>query len=202
MQTTELFIFRHGETDWNREGRFQGHRDIPLNKEGIRQARNLVETMKRYMLDAIVTSDLLRAKATAEILNETLNLPFVVTPELRECTLGDSEGMPREKLIEKYGESAWQRWLSVKPEDHDFCFPNGESKAEHLLRLKNYLEKFCYLNSQYKRIGVSTHGGGVRRLIHSCENAPIDPVPLPNCVLYHVKFDHQSSKWIFLGRVD
>lgn len=202
MGTTDLFIFRHGETDWNREKRFQGHTNIPLNEEGIRQAKELVNRIRPCRAEVMLSSDLMRARVTAEIVNQELQLPLLLSQELRECALGDPEGLSRAELLENYGELSWQKWLSIRPEDLDFSFPNGESKRAHLHRLKSYLEGFCKKNPQYKRIGVSTHGGGLRRLVHSCDGAPADPVPLPNCVLYHIKFGHRSSKWVFLGRVE
>ena len=60
-----LFVFRHGETDWNREGRLQGHTDTPLNATGLAQAEALAEQLRRHRLEAVVSSDLLRARTTA-----------------------------------------------------------------------------------------------------------------------------------------
>jgi broad specificity phosphatase PhoE len=202
MRTTELYIFRHGETDWNREMRFQGQTDIPLNDEGLRQAKELADLIKDCALEAIVTSDLKRAMVTAEIVNAELGLPMTVSPALRECVLGDPEGHPRKHVLEKFGEEAWRRWASIKPEDADFCYPNGETGTNHLARVKNYLEEYCRANSGLTRIGVSTHGGSVRRLLHHCDGAPAYPIEIPNCVLYKALFEHQTSKWIFLGRIE
>jgi broad specificity phosphatase PhoE len=196
-RTTQLYLFRHGETDWNRERRFQGHTDIPLNNDGRRQAQTLIEELTPHPLDALVTSDLQRAKETAEIVNSYFNLPIEISKNLRECRLGDPEGMLREKIVEDYGAPQWNRWLSVDPADQDFGFPNGETKNDHLRRLLAFLEPYCKDNPQYQNIAVSTHGGSVRRLVHHCKGAPLDPIPLPNCALYQVTFAHETGEWTY-----
>ena len=65
-----LFVFRHGETDWNRDGRLQGHTDTLLNATGLAQAQALAERLRAHRLDAVVSSDLARAWTTAQILAE------------------------------------------------------------------------------------------------------------------------------------
>jgi probable phosphoglycerate mutase len=195
MVETRLFLFRHGETDWNRERRFQGHTDIPLNADGREQAKTLTLALSTLGLESILTSDLMRAKETAEIANATLRLPLQVARELRECKLGDPEGMLRDKIVEAYGAPMWDRWLSVNAEDQDFGFPNGETKNDHLRRLRIYLEAYCLAHPHFKKIGVSTHGGSVRRLVHHCAGAPHEAIPLPNCALYEVSFHHETRQW-------
>lgn len=202
MKETDLFIFRHGETDWNKERKLQGHTDIPLNAQGILQAQGLHELIRPFSLQGIVSSDLSRARATAELANRSAKAPLFLSPELRECHLGDVEGMPFDRLMELHGPDSWQRWLSIHPDDFNYAFPNGEAKDRHLDRLVRYLENFCLTNAHYQRLGVSTHGGCLRRLIHFCEGAPHEPVPLPNCALYRVKFLHEGSRWIYVGRIE
>ena len=197
----QIYLFRHGETDWNRERRFQGHTDIPLNDLGREQARALLESMRELKLQVILTSDLLRAKETAQILNAELKLPLIISSELRECRIGDPEGKLRESIIAEYGSLAWDRWLSVKAEDHEHGFPNGETKSDHLKRLIKFVEAYCKENPKHKRIAISTHGGSVRRLVHHCVNAPVEPIPLPNCALYEVSFNLESGSWVYVRSV-
>jgi len=81
---TELLLVRHGETDWNAAGRLQGHTDRPLSDHGREQARRLADELAGEDLEAIYASDLARARETAEIVGERLQLPVVLDPDLRE----------------------------------------------------------------------------------------------------------------------
>lgn len=200
-KSVDLYIFRHGETDWNRDLKYQGHTDIPLNKLGLEQAETLIPKMNLLNPEIFLSSDLIRAKRTAETANLDLRRAILESVELRECHLGDSEGMHRDKVLETFGADAVQRWSSVKPEDDDFSFPNGEKKSAHIKRLYTYLEKFMKDQPHYSRIAVSTHGGSVRRLIQHCENAPPEAAPLPNCVLYHIQFERSLGLWHFVGQI-
>src|SRR2546421_2092518 len=90
---TTLLLVRHGETDWNADGRLQGHTDRPLSDFGRRQARQLAEELANESLEAIYASDLARARETAEIVGKRLGLPVVLEPELREKDWGTGEGL-------------------------------------------------------------------------------------------------------------
>ena len=86
-----LFLFRHGETDWNRAGRLQGHTDTPLNATGLAQAEALTERLRPHGLDAVVSSDLARAWTTGQIVAEGLGIPLIREPGLREAQIGEAE---------------------------------------------------------------------------------------------------------------
>ncbi len=90
---TELLLARHGETDWNRERRWQGHADPPLNELGRAQARRLAEALAGEQLEAIYASDLRRAHETAEIVGARLGLPVTSDPDLREIDVGSWSGL-------------------------------------------------------------------------------------------------------------
>lgn len=193
----DIFIFRHGETDWNLERRLQGHTDIPLNQNGIEQARSLAELLAPFSPQVILSSDLSRAHETAKIVNRPLNVPMHITSALRECFVGQCEGMLRDEIAKLHGEDIWERWISMHPDDHDFNFPGGESKGQHLKRMTEFVEEFCLKNSHYQRIAVSTHGGSLRRFILNCEGAPQEQGPFPNCVLYKLSFEPTQRVWRF-----
>lgn len=198
MQLKDIFIFRHGETDWNRERRYQGHTDVPLNEEGRRQAESLRLKLERLKPEAIVSSDLTRALTTAHIANQTLQLPIHAYSHFRECHLGEAEGLHRDVMIEKFGADHMEKWASVHPQDLDFRFPNGESKFEMLSRMKKGVSEFFREFSHHRSIALSTHGGSLRALVHSCEGAPTQPIALHNCVLYHIQFDALTDQWFFV----
>lgn len=87
------FVFlRHGQTDWNRDGRLQGQTDVPLNDTGRRQARTAGRVLRDVPLCGVVHSPLGRARETAELAADQRGLGFEVAPELSECSFGDLEG--------------------------------------------------------------------------------------------------------------
>src|SRR5919205_4262120 len=90
---TTLLLVRHGETDWNADGRLQGQTDRPLSDFGRRQARQLAQELVDEELEAIYASDLARARETAEIIGERLGLAVVLDADLREKDWGTWEGL-------------------------------------------------------------------------------------------------------------
>lgn len=197
MSKIELFVFRHGETDWNRERRLQGHTDIPLNETGRSQARQLADRLHPHQPQVILTSDLSRAVETAEIANLHLGIPIHHTIHLRECRMGKPEGMLKEDVLTHFGPTSWDRWISPHEDDQDFMFEEGESKREHLMRMKLYLEDFIHQNAHLERIAVSTHGGSLYRLLQHCEGTPDKQAPMPNCALFKMSYDTQNRRWSF-----
>jgi probable phosphoglycerate mutase/uncharacterized phosphatase len=98
------FLFlRHGQTDWNLEGRFQGHTDIPLNATGLAQAHGAAERLARQPITAIVSSPLVRASKTAAIVAERLGLPLHIDPELMERSFGRYEGLVVKNVKKELG---------------------------------------------------------------------------------------------------
>lgn len=155
--TTYLYIFRHGQTDWNKQGLLQGHSDIPLNETGIAQAKALASKFSSIQIDHIYSSDLIRAKDTAKFVFNEREMFFY--PELREISCGDYEGVHRDHIGEDI--------IATILNNEEFKFPNGESKSAHFLRLKNILLKIHSLHAG-KKIAVSTHGGSMARILESC----------------------------------
>lgn len=95
----ELWIVRHGQTDWNVEGRYQGQTDIPLNQTGQQQAQQLAESLPALHFAAIYTSDLTRAHTTAKIIADRIGLSPIPDRRLREMSHGDWEGcLVRDKI--------------------------------------------------------------------------------------------------------
>jgi alpha-ribazole phosphatase len=101
---TRLILVRHGETDWNLLGRWQGQTDVPLNPNGQAQARRAAERLRGQPLEAIYTSDLRRARATAEALAEATGAPLVEEPRLREIHLGTWEGLLFDEIQQRDGD--------------------------------------------------------------------------------------------------
>ena len=193
--TVQLLIFRHGETDWNLNRKFQGHTNIPLNQKGKDQALSLQNKFSNMSFDACLCSDLDRAQETARIALANHQVPYLFSPALRETHLGDVEGQSQIQITEKYGEDILTKWRSVTREDLSMGFPNGETKQQHLDRLRLYLENTLIDNPHFRKVAVSTHGGAVVRLVHSAESAPLQAIVIPNCCLYELTFDRKEKKW-------
>jgi broad specificity phosphatase PhoE len=141
---TTLLLVRHGETDWNAEGRLQGQTDRPLSDFGRRQARQLADEMADEELEAIYSSDLSRARETAAIVAERLGLPVVLDPDLREKDWGSWEGL-----------------TSVERDRVEFV---GESTEEHRERILRALRRISERHPGDGRVLVVTHGGSMRRV--------------------------------------
>src|SRR3982751_4036515 len=100
MPSTDLILIRHGETDWNRELRFQGHIDVPLNDMGHEQARRLGWRRADEPVQQIVSSDLMRAQQTAAPAARQLGLEVLTSAGLREQHFGAVEGMRADEIRE------------------------------------------------------------------------------------------------------
>jgi broad specificity phosphatase PhoE len=106
IEMPRVLLIRHGETDWSRDGRWQGHVDVPLNATGHRQAADLAEALADRAPALIACSDLTRARETIKPLAERLGLEPVVEPGLREIDVGSWAGLSREEATERFPEGA------------------------------------------------------------------------------------------------
>jgi 2,3-bisphosphoglycerate-dependent phosphoglycerate mutase len=183
-----LFLFRHGETDWNRAGRLQGHTDTPLNPTGLAQAETLAERLRPHRLDAVVSSDLARAWTTARIVAEGLRVPLIAEPGLREANIGEAEGLYWPEVKSRFGETLTERWFT----DDDAAFPGGETGLETRTRGLAALRRLAH--HPYRRIGVSTHGAMVRQLMKHALPPGSPPAKTRNTVLYVLRYDPTADR--------
>ncbi len=121
-----LWLVRHGQTDWNVEGRYQGQADLPLNETGRQQARDLAGRLHSEPFAAVISSDLQRARETAEILAAPAGMAVIQEPRLREIALGDWEG----KLFRWIQQTCPAEVEARRQQPLDFCPPNGESARQ------------------------------------------------------------------------
>jgi 2,3-bisphosphoglycerate-dependent phosphoglycerate mutase len=184
-----LFLFRHGETDWNREGRLQGHTDTPLNSNGLAQAAALAERLRDRRLDAVVSSDLARALSTARIVAEALGVPLIAEQGLREVSVGRAEGLLWEEAKARFGADLTERWYS----DGTVAFPGGETGLDTLARGLAALRRFTAAYP-YRRIGVSTHGAMLRQLVRHALPPDAPPVRIHNAALFILDYDPATNR--------
>jgi broad specificity phosphatase PhoE len=184
-----LFLFRHGETDWNREGRLQGHTDTSLNETGLAQAQALVERLRPHRLDAVISSDLARAWTTGQIVAEGLGIPLIGEPGLREAHIGEAEGLFWPEVKSRFGEALTERWFT----DDDAAFPGGETGLETRSRGLAALRRFV-AEQPYRRIGVSTHGAMVRQLMKHALPPGSPPAKTRNTILYMLRYEPVAER--------
>jgi alpha-ribazole phosphatase len=150
---TRLVLVRHGETDWNAEGRYQGQSDVPLNATGMAQAKALALRLSGERLDAIYTSDLARAAQTAEALAAETGAPIHREPRLREIDQGEWEGLLLTEIQARYAEEFRRRRLDplgTRP-------PGGETVGQVRERV---LEVIHEIHRDYPSgtVAVVSHG--------------------------------------------
>jgi broad specificity phosphatase PhoE len=167
---TTILLARHGETDWNRDGRFQGHADPPLNRQGREQAQILARRLADVPFDAVYSSDLLRAHETALIVAEPHGVPVVTDPGLREIDVGSWSGLTRAEIEERF----------PGVDHHD-----GESREDHLARVLATVERIAAAEAG-RRILVVSHGGSLRALRGHAIGDPVHPIE--NCGVYELRF--------------
>jgi len=127
--TTITFV-RHGNTDWNIEKRAQGHSSNPLNDTGLSQARAVAERLAKGSWDFFFSSDLLRAKQTAEIISSHINQPIMFDERLRERDRGDIEGTTEEERIQRWGKD-WRK-LNLWQESYQSLRLRGSQFVEEI----------------------------------------------------------------------
>ena len=152
---TKLVLVRHGETDWNRENRFQGHADIPLNEAGRAQARDLVLELREENFQAVYSSPLLRAYETAEILAESLDLEVERADDLMEVDVGSWSGLTRVEVEARFPQG-FRRWL-----DYGHGWDDGETYDELGIRVVSGLRRMAAAHPEATILAV-THGGPIR----------------------------------------
>lgn len=150
-----FYFIRHGQTDWNKEGRFQGSTDIPLNEIGRGQASKAFELVARLPIDIIVTSNLSRAQETAEIINEKLQLPIIIDPRIKERNFGDWEG----KLSSTFTDEQFK----IRVETPELIEKDGESYEQLNSRVVKSINEHL-TNNPDKNILFASHGNVYRSL--------------------------------------
>ncbi|HEY4016762.1 MAG TPA: histidine phosphatase family protein [Polyangiaceae bacterium] len=178
-----LYALRHGETHWNAEVRWQGHTDIPLNEIGRTQAREVAERLRALHPSGVASSDLSRARETAEIIAAALGLPEVyVDAGLRERAFGVFEGLTRGECEERHA-TAWRRWQESRhpPEGGE---AHDALAARAVAAMGRVAERIARDDAPAI---VVTHGGTLRAVVFAAKG--VLPAPVKNAAVWRLTWD-------------
>jgi len=158
-----IYLVRHAETDWNKEKRYQGGKDIPLSNTGIEQARQLARQLKKVKFDVVYSSPLQRASQTAELLLRDNSPPIILEPAFQEISHGLWEGLRVDEIMERFPQE-FRLW---KEKPHQVKMPQGESLHDLWQRvIPRFLE--LVTQAQGERILIIGHGGVNRVILMYC----------------------------------
>jgi alpha-ribazole phosphatase len=169
--TITLSLIRHGQTQWNAEGRYTGQSDIPLNDVGREQARQLVKQLKENPPDVIFSSDLKRAEETAAIIANRIKVTVHVDRRLREINQGVWEGMHFDEIKMRYAEEFAARVanpLEVAP-------PGGETIGQVQERVLSAVAEIMRTN-RGSHVAIVAHGLVLALIKAQFENYPISQI--------------------------
>lgn len=197
-----FIIIRHGYSTGNKEKRFSGQMDVPLDNIGLSQAKSIAEyIIENFKVDSIYSSDLCRAYETVKPIADALELPIHRCKKLREVDVGKWQGMLIEDVKKEFPES----FELYRQNPGISQFDGGESYADVMIRGKLAFEKIAEEN-EGKTVVVATHGGVIRTLRASWNNIPaerIKDIPhVPNGSVTIAEYDKGNINWIQIGYIE
>ncbi len=188
----KIFIVRHGQTNWNAAGRLQGHADIPLNEMGLLHAGHAAEFLKNKSIAIIYSSDLLRARQTAEIISKVTGAKAIFTPALRELDFGLLTGKTEKEIEKEHPEFHAKK----KQSPFDAMRPGGESYELLEQRVRPLLEAIVRKHANESVCLVCHHGSSriVLRALLEIEKNEATKILHPQDCVY--EFDVEEKKII------
>jgi len=200
MSDCTIIFVRHGLTDWNRAGRFQGQIDIALNEDGIAQAERTGAVFREYRIDAVYSSDLARARQTAEPISRATGRPVIMEAGLRERRYGVLEGRTHDEVLRDHPET-YGRWRGRDP---DFALPGGgESLRDLHRRVEGQMRTLAAAHAGQSIVAV-THGGVLDCIYRIAARLPLEAprsFDLRNASLNRVRWDGASFTVVSWGEV-
>ena len=191
MAPRMLVLIRPGETDWNRDERWQGWVAIPLNEHGKEQARRLASFVRSLGIAALYTSDLRRAEDTAQIIGEVTGLMPIPSKKLRERDIGTWQGLTQAEVVGWY-EKQYQR---LRQDPENYVIPGGESRAQVAARVRDFFNDMMHKESG-EVVGIVSHTLAIHTILS-------DLVPdydmykhkLPNISVTTVMRNEEDGTW-------
>lgn len=177
-----LYIFRHGQTIWNAEGRPHGQHEypVPLTVNGTEQAAKLAKNLSDKKIKLLISSDLLRARQTGEIVAKEIDVEIIFDRRLREVDYGILNGLYTLEREDIYPD------FKLSYQDNQISFPEGESLHQVGLRMKEVIVDICGKYS-YRNIAFSSHGHAITALITELFGYKIQK--MENCTYVHITYD-------------
>ena len=194
MALTRILAVRHGETDWNTQGRFQGHLDSPLTARGRGQARALADRLSQESFQIVYSSDLDRARLTAAYIADRCGHQVIVDDRLREQNYGIFQGLRRREIAEQRCDA----YLAYLEGDPDYAIPGGESDRQRFLRHIGCMDELV-ARHRGQTLLVVVHGGVLDSLYRAATGHRLLGVeapregPIPNAGLN--VFSHDDRVW-------
>lgn len=192
MAVDRVYLIRHGETDWNANGRWQGQLAVDLNATGREQARKLARVLQPEAIEAIYTSDLSRAEETAQIIGAVLGVQPVRDSRLRELNIGAFQGLTVQEIQQRYP----QEYAAFLAEPFTYLLPQGESRRLLQERVTAVLREST-TRSDVRRIAIVTHGGVVKMLLSAvcpAKETEFQAMDIPNTSITILK--RANSEWL------
>jgi len=200
MSTTTLVtLIRHGETEWNLSGRWQGHADSPLSERGVAQAEALGKRMKSDDFDFFYSSDLGRAMHTSRLVGGPSGWEVILREDLRERDLGVLEALTTEEMLESEAEI----YRSFRNDGPEYVPPGGESFKQFCDRCSKAVEAIA-LAHEGAKIGIVTHGGVLGALFRYVLNVPLEKernFVLLNCSLNRIEKKDKAWNLVSWGDI-
>lgn len=161
MPNITFYLFRHGETDWNKEKQFMGQRDMPLNEVGRKQAMKLAQRIQELSLIELYSSDLLRTRETAELIASKSGIDINYDSRFREIDGGLCTGLRVAEMKAQF--PSW--WEENQQDSYAARFPEGENFYDVVSRVTEGLEEIANKHTVNQNIGIVTHGGVIISII-------------------------------------
>ena len=192
----KLYLFRHGETDYNKEGRIQCSMDIELNETGIKQAKRNAELLKDAGIEHIYSSPLKRAYKTGKIVADFLGVEIEKLEGIREINGGQYEGMLKTEFKKVFGEDNYETFFHTRNGGMDLSISDEETKQHIRDRVVNTINDICK-NSKYNTIAIASHGLILREFLRGFDFE--DDSGVKNCEI--IEAEYSNGKLTVLRRI-
>lgn len=177
----DLYLVRHGETESNKQKRYQGWTESPLSAQGVNQAEKAGFFLATQNIEGLYSSDLKRAVHTARVIGASSGIEPVVTPLLREINFGQWEGQTFDEIEKTWGNEI-SAWLD---DPFHVAAPGGETLGQVCARMQTFLEQLAGQVPEGKRVAAVSHGGSIRALLYQVLN-------LDHSSFWDIKIDNAS----------